>query len=147
MQLRQLGLVLFTCWVVLVVVALALAELHPATWVDAVVIGVIVLGSLASVMRWIWSARLEDRAYRRSREPVTAARSASRPTAREVIRATGPVYLVFFCLALLGLPLTLIGASVNVHWLLVLGLVLLALQLIDMAVIWPIKRARRSASK
>jgi hypothetical protein len=67
--------------------------------------------------------------------------------AREIIRRIGPIYFAFVCLEMLGLPLTLIGASAHVHWLFVTGLVVLVVQLVDMAVIWPIIRAWWSRSR
>lgn len=88
-QLRQLGLLLATSSVLLVGVALLLAEIHPGTWVEVVAIGVIALGALAATLLWARSAHLEARAYRQSRQLLTARTQSARPRARDVIRATG----------------------------------------------------------
>ena len=58
-------------------------------------------------------------------------------------RATGLPVLVLSCIAVVGLPLTLVGAFTHVTWLLIAGVVLLVVEVLDLAVVLPLRRARR----
>jgi len=62
------------------------------------------------------------------------------------VEAVGVPGLVFGLVPTLGLPLTIVGAVWHVGWLLIVGLVLLVAELIDLAVIWPARRARHRLS-
>ena len=100
---------------------------------------------------FVWFGVSWTREERKRREGVAEASSAPadrlRLTLRNMVRAVGAPGFVFSCIAMLGLPLTLVGAMSHVHWLLVTGLVLFVAELVDQFIIWPARRARHRSSR
>lgn len=140
--LKRLGLV-FLVWIVVFVAAVGLLELlQPAHWVVVVVVLLPVAGFVVAFTVLMRSVVREDRERRVLYSPVPGAQQP-RVTVGSMVRAVGIPGFVFSCLAMLGLPVTLIGAVSHLRWLLVVGLVLLFAELVDQSVIWPARRARR----
>jgi hypothetical protein len=63
------------------------------------------------------------------------------------VRARRMPGLILSLLAGLAVPLVVVGAVAHVQWVLVSGLVLLGIELMDVSIRWPIRRAREARSE
>jgi hypothetical protein len=121
-------------WSTLAFVAvLGVSWLSASMWVFAVG-GLIILGAAMTAAGRDARARLREE--RRGEEPQAAAsRRARRPAWSK---------LGFSVIVALGAPITIIGAAADQKVVLFIGLVLLGLFLLDLAVFWPLRSARRT---
>ena len=114
-----------------------------------------VLGSVAVVdivgffvwFVWFGVAWTREERHRRVEAAQPSVTASERPplTLRNMVRGVGLPWFLFSVVAMLGLPLAIVGALWHVYWLLVVGLVLLVAELVDQAIIWPARRARHRA--
>jgi MFS family permease len=128
--LKRLGLV-FLAWMVVLVAAAGVVRLVKPGHVVIIVLVVVFVAGLAIGYVVVSSSFV--------REQLGGRRA---PRLSSMVRAVGVPGVVFSCLAMLGLPLTILGAVSHLHWLLIPGLVLLVAELVDQSIIWPARRAR-----
>jgi hypothetical protein len=144
---KRVGLIYVGWIVVWVPLVLLVHATAPPNWVSAIAIVAPLLGFLLALVLVIRAFVGEERQCRQVRQPTGPGEDRRRTTLASMLRLMGVPAFVFTCVAMLGLPLTLIGAVWHVQRVLELGLVLLVAELLDLAVIIPARGARRRSSR
>lgn len=139
---KRVGL-LYAAWIcALAIVIILVALLNPPEWLARG-------GFVAVVICLIAATALVVRSLRRG-QPQQRIDSPARPPHRltlvTMIRILGWPGFLLSVISMLGVPLTIAGAVTNVRALLIVGLVLVAAQLVNMAIILPLRRARARPS-